>query len=114
LPLPAAVALAWQSYNNKEVVLGLRPEAIHDGEERPVPQGKETEVVWDMELRFVERLGPSQLATLRRGPWTVVARLDARLALAGRTALRVGLDLAQAHLFDAATGRALCHRLPAG
>jgi multiple sugar transport system ATP-binding protein len=83
-------------------MLGIRPEDVGlaegPGEGRP-----------RMEVRLVERLGPVQLVTLAAASWTVTARLAVTPAIKEGATVFVAFDLTRAHLFDPATGRALCH-----
>jgi multiple sugar transport system ATP-binding protein len=100
--LVAASRPDWVNFVGRPLLLGIRPEDVTlvegPGEDR-----------LRMVVRFVERLGPVQVATVEAGAWTVTARLAvASAALEGETVF-AAFNLARAHLFDPATGRALCH-----
>jgi ABC-type sugar transport system ATPase subunit len=127
LPVPACCAGEWQRFAGQKVTLGIRPEHVRLGPGNDQRGGGE--VVLTMEVRLVERLGWARLVTLQQGAWTVNSLVEA-----GRSSIRpegacqgtgpslkeggpptgavVRLSLAQAHLFDQATGRALAHGLP--
>jgi multiple sugar transport system ATP-binding protein len=98
----------WASCAGRRVTLGLRPEQVRLGS-RPAD-----EVVLAMEVRLVERLGPTDLVTLARDGWTVTLRRPASTIPAVGSQASVAFSLAEAHLFDAATGRALSHGRPEG
>ena len=91
----------WRTFVGRPLTLGIRAEdvGLAEGPDRGGP---------DMEVRLVERLGVVALATLATANWTVTARLNGSAALdEGDTAV-VTFDWTRAHLFDPATGRALC------
>jgi ABC-type sugar transport system ATPase subunit len=97
----------WRSLMGKPLTLGIRPEGVGlaegPGESR-----------LEMQVQLVERLGPVQLATLDRRDtyctgWKVTARFAVRPAPDEGATIFAAFDLTRAHLFDPATGRALCH-----
>jgi ABC-type sugar transport system ATPase subunit len=103
LPVPAG----WRRFVGRDVTVGVRPEDVSVGPD-------ETGVVkLTMEVRLIEARGADRLLTLRRGGWAVTARQPAAgepaASAAGCMTAAVGLRLGRAHLFDGATGVALCH-----
>ncbi|HWG46574.1 MAG TPA: ABC transporter ATP-binding protein [Gemmataceae bacterium] len=94
--------LDWRPFVGRPLTLGIRAEDVRLAEGPGENQ-------LTMVVRLVERLGPVQLATLTMAAWTVTARLAVTPALSEGETVHVAFDLTRAHLFDPATGRALCH-----
>ncbi|MHB1425823.1 MAG: ABC transporter ATP-binding protein [Gemmataceae bacterium] len=95
----------WRPFVGRPLILGIRPEDVS------LTDGPGDERV-GMEVRLVERFGPVQLATLTTASWTVTARLSSNAAISeGVEQVFAAFDWTRAHLFDPATGRALCHGL---
>lgn len=97
----------WRSFAGRFLTLGIRPEDI--GLAKELGEGRLV-----IQVRLVERLGPVQLVTMDRrdaGPtgWTITARLAMTPVVHEGATITVAFDLTRAHLFDPATGRALCH-----
>jgi multiple sugar transport system ATP-binding protein len=107
LPVPAAVAAAWAGHAGRLLTLGVRPEDVRL---RDAPD--DGAVV--MDAAVVEPLGGSSLATLHRQDWQVTVPVESGRMVAQRQAVAVVFDLGRAHLFDRATGQALCHGRPSG
>jgi ABC-type sugar transport system ATPase subunit len=100
-----AVPEEWRRFAGRDVTVGVRPEDVVVG-----AGADETGVVpLTMEVRLIEARGADRLLTLRRGGWTVTARLPLAPAAAEGATVPVGLRLGRAHLFDGPSGRALCH-----
>ncbi len=102
LPVPDE----WRRFAGRDVTVGVRPEDVIVG---PDETGA---VRMQMEVRLIEARGADRLLTLRRGGWALTARQPAgepAASAAGCATAEVGLRLGRAHLFDGATGVALCH-----
>src|SRR5262249_13297824 len=102
LPVPEAVAPAWEEFVGRELTLGLPAEHVALG-------AREGEAGLDMEVAQVEPLGGARRVVLRRGAWVVSAQVREGPTPAPGDGARVALGLAQAHLFERGTGRALAH-----
>jgi ABC-type sugar transport system ATPase subunit len=106
LPLPAATWARWRGCAGRRVTLGIRPEQVRIAPS--ADQVGEDEASLVVDVRLVERAGPTTLITLQRGDWTIIARQEDRPTPAAEgQRVTVGLDLSRTHLFDPATGRAL-------
>jgi ABC-type sugar transport system ATPase subunit len=103
--LVASARPDWRSYVGRPLTLGIRPEDVR------LAEGLGNSRL-AMKVRLVERLGLVQLVTLE-GPagWTVTARWTVTSNLHEGDGVFVAFELTRAHLFDPATGRALCHGL---
>jgi multiple sugar transport system ATP-binding protein len=98
----------WRTFTGRPLALGIRPEDV--GLAEGLGEGR-----LGMEVRLVERLGPVWLVTLARANWMVTARLSPHTGMPkGVEHVFAAFDLTRAHLFDPATGRALCHGLVGG
>ncbi len=65
----------------------------------------------EVEVKVVEPLGPDALVYARLGPHEVVAKCGARIPPRPGDRVVLSADLADCHVFDATTGRALSHGL---
>ncbi|HEY7315370.1 MAG TPA: ABC transporter ATP-binding protein [Gemmataceae bacterium] len=92
----------WQRLVGRPLLLGIRPEDV------AVTEGP-GEGRLGMEVRLIERLGPIRLVTLAAASWVVTVRTPPTPEVNEGETVYAAFDLARAHLFDPATGRALCH-----
>jgi multiple sugar transport system ATP-binding protein len=88
------------SFVDRDVILGLRPEDIRPACDSDV--GRLTAMV-----ERVERLGPATHARLQVGETSLTVRWDCQAALQPGDAVSVTPNMAKAHYFEPATGRAL-------
>ncbi len=100
----------WRPFIGRKLTLGIRPEdvcwTVEAGDDR-----LEAVVEW------IECLGHERLVVLSRqsiasSSWKVTALCSNAPALREGATGFVAFDLTRAHLFDPATGRALCHGRP--
>jgi multiple sugar transport system ATP-binding protein len=89
--------------DKKSVILGLRPENLHDACSGPA----QNLPVLETRIELVEPMGAETHLHLRAGAATLVARVAPGPAYAPGDTFPAALDLAHAHFFDAATGMAL-------
>jgi multiple sugar transport system ATP-binding protein len=99
--LVAALRPDWRPFLGRRLTLGIRPEDVS------LSQGP-GEGRLSMKVGLVERPG---IVHLTNASWTVTARLGATPAMSEGDSVIAAFDLTRAHLFDPATGRALCHGL---
>jgi multiple sugar transport system ATP-binding protein len=100
LPLPPAMAGTME--NGREVVAGIRPEALGLA-------ANETGHALAATAEVVELTGPELVATLRLGAGNgrrLVASLPARTPLKEGDACRLAVDAESIHLFEPGTGKA--------
>jgi len=89
---------------NRQVVLGIRPEDIL---ERRLYDGPLDGNVVEARVEFVEALGSEVIATCTLGEREIVARLNPRTRARSDEMIELVFDLAHVKLFDTATGEAL-------
>lgn len=120
LPLWGPVPESLVGYLDREVVLGLRAEDVHEPAAAPGPEA----VTLDAVVTVVAYTGRHQVVSLAIGAAPVTAPGAALAGTAGATlrslfppramvrvgdAVRVAVDGRRAHVFDATTGRAVHH-----
>ncbi len=104
IKLPDYLAERLQGYQDRQIVLGLRPESIRDAQY--VRDTAPTAIVkTQVELR--EYLGNDIYLHLAAGGQSFVARVDNRTFVQPSQPLTVTLDIAAMHAFDPTTQRAL-------
>ncbi|PZX12879.1 multiple sugar transport system ATP-binding protein [Palleronia aestuarii] len=103
IALPLASRPGWARHAGRDVILGLRPEDLHEA-----PVGAATAAL-DCTIETVEALGPETILTLRLG--RDGTELAARLPPEGDwrigAALRLHADTSKLHLFDPETTRSI-------
>ena len=105
LSLPSAAAGAYAAWRDREVILGIRPENIHDHQVYPTMQPVEVQVV------ALEALGPEIILVANLpGASEISARMGANFAAPIGGARRVYIDPADIHLFDPETTNAILRR----
>ncbi|HEC24120.1 MAG TPA: ABC transporter ATP-binding protein [Chloroflexi bacterium] len=102
--VPESKKEAWSKAVGKRVVLGIRPEDIHDPDYAPPGiNAAQVEAVVDV----IELLGSEVFLYLKSGNLEYIARVDPRTqARVGNTIYPV-MDTERMHLFDAETERAI-------
>jgi multiple sugar transport system ATP-binding protein len=99
LHLPEARAAALADYVGKEVVLGLRPQDIHD-KALSSPTTPDLDNVVRMTVDVIEPMGAVSTVFLNVGNQSLVAEIDAETKAKEGAPLDVVLDAAAAHVFD--------------
>jgi multiple sugar transport system ATP-binding protein len=100
VPLAAGLAQRAAAHAGRPVVLGLRPEHLAEA-------GAAGPGVISVEVDLVEPMGAETLLHLRAGGTALIARVKPTDRIVRGQRLDVALDLAHAHLFDAATEQVL-------
>jgi multiple sugar transport system ATP-binding protein len=104
IPIPADRAKSLEPYVGKSVVMGIRPEDIHDFEFVP-PNIDAAKVA--VQVDVTELMGNEILLYLLAGKNTFVARVDPRSQLRVGNKAEVALNMEKLHVFDAATEQAI-------
>ena len=97
LLLPDAQRSGLAAYKNKELVLGIRPEAIYDE-----PAFLESHPQWILNVRLdvVEPMGPEQFIYFTVNKESIIARVPSSSRLKALKEHRVAFNLNLAHYFD--------------
>ncbi len=104
VPLPSSKAKSLENYSGKDVIIGIRPENIHDADF--VPPNTEAAKV-PVRVDVTELLGNEILLYLLAGKNTFVARVDPRSKLRVGDKAEVVFNANAFHVFDAATEQAV-------
>lgn len=98
VPQGRAQSLRDKGYAGKEVVLGIRPEDLHD--EPIFLEGSPNSIV-NAHIEVVENLGHEMYLYINGvGSDTIIARVDSRSGVKEGTNLRLAFDMNKVHFFD--------------
>ncbi|RYX83364.1 sn-glycerol-3-phosphate ABC transporter ATP-binding protein UgpC [bacterium] len=99
IKLPQSKAASLKSYVGKDVVLGIRPEDVHD---RALLVGTPhwSDAAIPMQVEVTEAMGARTIVYLRAGQQSLVAEIDADTNAREGHTLDVALDTNALHLFD--------------
>ena len=107
LPLPAAHGAGLQDHLDRDVVLGIRPEDIHD----PDTMGRSVDAVEiDAKVEVVEPMGNEVLLYLTTGKSSFVARVDPMHMPVVEQQVKLAVEISKAHFFDQETEISLLSR----
>jgi multiple sugar transport system ATP-binding protein len=104
IPTPPARNDMYRPYAGKNVILGIRPEHVHDPNYQPaniVP------AAIDANVDIVEQMGNEKIVYLEEGGKTFLSRMDPRTTASVGQRIQVVVDTGNIHLFDAQTEKAL-------
>jgi len=104
VPIPAERSKTLEPYVGRNVVIGIRPEDIHDVQLVP-PNIAAAKVTAQVDV--TELMGNEILLYLVAGKNTFVARVDPRSQLRVGNRAEVALNMEKLHVFDAATEQAI-------
>lgn len=104
VPIPAERSKTLEPYVGRNVVIGIRPEDIHDVQLVP-PNIAAAKVTAHVDV--TELMGNEILLYLVAGKNTFVARVDPRSQLRVGNRAEVALNMEKLHVFDAATEQAI-------
>jgi len=104
LPVPAEKATALAPYRGKRVVLGVRPESIHDAE---FPRTGVVPVPVEAQIDVVELMGNEVFLHLVTNDVNFLARVDPRTKAKPGRNMQVLFDLSEMHAFDPQSERSL-------
>ncbi len=104
-PVPRQLQETLGRHIDRPVYFGIRPEDVHDAQF--VPPGTHDIAPLDATVTVTENMGSEVFAYVQAGPKEFVGKLDPRTSAQSGGALRLGLDMANMHLFDRETELAL-------
>ena len=102
--LPESKAAALQSYIGKTVILGLRPEDIHD---KALTKITDMTNATRMKVDVVEPMGANSIIYLTAGQHTLLADVDAETKAKEGGDFDAVIDASAAHVFDKETEQAI-------
>jgi len=93
-------------YEGKTVVLGIRPEDIHDEQ---VFLNQSPDTVVDATIRVYEMLGAEVYLYFSIDQYEITARVNPRTTARPGDTIKVAFDLSKMHLFDKETEEVICN-----
>jgi multiple sugar transport system ATP-binding protein len=102
LRVPPAKADGMRAYSGQRVILGVRPEAL-----RPANGADGSDYSFESVVEVVEPLGSEILLNVRAGGTPIVARVEPSTRVNVHEKVRLALDPARVHFFDASTEAAI-------
>ena len=102
IALPEALAGRARAKSGRKATLGIRPEDIHIAS-----PGDSADLCFDAEVEVVEQLGSEILLDTRVGLALMAASIDPESKVRAHDKLRLALNPARLHLFDAETEAAI-------
>lgn len=106
IPVPASKAEPFRDHLGKRVILGIRPEDIHDVEYQP--QGI-TPALIEANVDVVEQMGNEIILYLENSGKTFIARTDPRTRARVGNSLGIAFNVDNLHLFDVDTNLSLSY-----
>ena len=106
LPAEKANNPALQEYMGQDVIIGLRPEALHD---EPMHLAAFAESTIDAHVDVTELMGAEIYLYLTVGETSLIARVNSRSTSRAGDDIKVALDVSRLHIFDKDTERCICH-----
>jgi len=106
IKVPPKLATPYKAHVGKEVILGIRPEDIHDRDFTP-PNITPTDLTASVEV--VEQMGNEMIIYLEKGGKSFIARTDPRTnaTIGGELGLVMNMD--NMHIFDRTTEESLAY-----
>jgi len=104
IKIDPAHAAAFRSHAGKEVILGIRPEDIHDSRYQPAGISP-----WELEANVdvVEQMGNEVVVYLNEKGASFISRMDPRCDAEVGDRLKIAVNIDNIHLFDPATRESL-------
>jgi len=103
LKLPPQKRAAVASYQGRQVIMGIRPEDIHESHDLPSVDGNRA----TLPVEVVEHMGSETLVYLLAGQTPAIARLDPRTTAEAGKPIEVAFDASHVHMFDPDSEQAL-------
>jgi multiple sugar transport system ATP-binding protein len=106
IPVPASKAEPFRDHLGKRVILGIRPEDIHDVEYQP---SGITPAIIEANVDVVEQMGNEIILYLENNAKTFIARTDPRTRARVGNTLGIAFNVDNLHLFDVDTNLSLSY-----
>ena len=106
VPADKANAPALQEYIGQEVVVGIRPESIHD---QPAQIAALEDSTVDSYVEVTELMGAEIYLYLTIGETNLTARVSARSTSRAGDTIKIAFDTARMHIFDKDTEKCIVH-----
>ena len=106
VPAEKANAPELQEYIGQEVVVGIRPESIHD---QPAQISALEDSTVDSYVEVTELMGAEIYLYLVIGETKLIARVSARSTSRAGDTIKIALDTARMHIFDKDTEKCIVH-----
>lgn len=106
IPVPASKAEPFRDHLGKRVILGIRPEDIHDVEYQP---SGITPAIIEANVDVVEQMGNEIILYLENSGKTFIARTDPRTRARVGNSLGIAFNVDNLHLFDVDTNLSLSY-----
>ncbi len=106
LPAVKASAIKKGNYIGKEVVLGIRPEDLHD-EQAFIQNSKET--IIECTVDVTEMLGAETYLYMKVDGQSITGRVDPRSTATAGDKIQVAIDANRIHIFDKETEQSIVH-----
>ena len=97
---------ALEEYYGKEVVIGIRPECIHDEE---IFMQQFSDNVIEVDVDVTELMGAEIYLYLKAGEQNMTARVSSRSQARAGDRVKVAIESARIHIFDKDTQKCLVH-----
>jgi len=97
---------ALQDYVGKEVIAGIRPEAIHD---EPMWLSQISEWVIDARVEVTELMGNEIFLYLVAEEQPLTARVSPRTTAKAEDTIKIAMDISRMHIFDKDTEKCIAH-----
>lgn len=107
LPADKAATPEIQEYINKEVVVGIRPELLHD---EPLFLSKFVDSTVDAYVEFTELMGAEIFLYLKIGEeLNAISRVSSRSQAKAGDTIKIAVDTSRMHFFDKDTEKVIIH-----
>ncbi|MDO4327178.1 MAG: sn-glycerol-3-phosphate ABC transporter ATP-binding protein UgpC [bacterium] len=106
LPADKAKVLIEKGYVGKDVILGIRPEDLHDDEEIVAKNPKS---LLTAKVRVYEMLGAEVLLYFDIQDTNFIARVNPKTTARVGDTIKVAMDLNKTHIFDKETEKVICN-----
>ena len=106
LPAEKANNPALKDYIGQEVIVGLRPECLHD---QPAQVEAFADSTIDAFVEVTELMGAEIYLYLKVGETNLIARVSSRSTSRAGDTIPIAFDTSRIHIFDKDTERCICH-----